>query len=139
MLHTPTVSILHLGEHQSSQHCTMLFPIVASAISIFLFITFVHVLELNGIYNYFFGKRFNPATDIPDLTGKVILVTGGKFMSIVSCTYHSVSDSLKATLAWAMKQSFIWPLEIQRRYSWPPAIHPEPPRQSRRYKPSTLQ
>ena len=77
----------------------MLFPIIASAISIFVFVGFVHVLEPNGIYNYFFGKRFNPATDIPDLKGKVILVTGGRSKSIVSCTHHSVSDNLKATLA----------------------------------------
>ena len=26
----------------------------------------------------FGGKKFNPDTDIPDLTGKTILVTGGK-------------------------------------------------------------
>ena len=25
----------------------------------------------------FSGKKFNPDTDIPDLTGKIILVTGG--------------------------------------------------------------
>lgn len=41
-----------------------------------------------GVYHYSFkmylyglikgGKPFNPSTDIPDLSGKVILITGGK-------------------------------------------------------------
>lgn len=55
----------------------MLSSIVASAILILIVIGLLHVLEPNGLYSYFFVKRFNPATDIPDLTGKVILVTGG--------------------------------------------------------------
>jgi len=60
----------------------MLFPIVASAVSIAIVVGLLHVLEPNGLYNYFFGRRLNPANDIPDLTGKVILVTGGMFQLI---------------------------------------------------------
>jgi hypothetical protein len=30
-------------------------------------------------FNYVGGVSFNPETDIPDLSGKVILVTGGMF------------------------------------------------------------
>jgi hypothetical protein len=29
----------------------------------------------------FSGKSFNPAKDIPDLSGKVVLVTGGMFLT----------------------------------------------------------
>lgn len=36
-------------------------------------------------YNMFGGKSFNPATDIPDLRGKVILVTGGWAVFIHGC------------------------------------------------------
>ena len=32
----------------------------------------------------FASKTFNPEDDIPDLTGKVIIVTGGKYVALVS-------------------------------------------------------
>jgi len=35
--------------------------------------------------NMFWGKSFNPATDIPDLRGKVILVTGGQAAFFCGC------------------------------------------------------
>lgn len=34
-----------------------------------------------GMLN-FGGLSFNPATDIPDLSGKVIFITGGMYLSI---------------------------------------------------------
>jgi hypothetical protein len=29
----------------------------------------------------FFSKSFNPAVDLPDLSGKVVLITGGKYVT----------------------------------------------------------
>ena len=44
---------------------------------------FLHPLEAwNGYFTRFKMVKFNPTTDIPDLSGKVILVTGGKSLRI---------------------------------------------------------
>lgn len=36
--------------------------------------------------------QFDPATDIPDLTGKTILVTGGKYLAAYMSCDHFVVD-----------------------------------------------
>jgi len=50
--------------------------------------------------NYFGGVHFVPDRDIPDLTGKVVLVTGGKFKLIFMGSHRDNLISLQEMLVW---------------------------------------
>jgi len=41
------------------------------------------------MFGFGFSGSFDPVKDIPDLSGKVILVTGGKFSLSFLSTYHT--------------------------------------------------
>ena len=47
-----------------------------------------------NIYELFGGNTFSPEKDIPDLSGKVILVTGGK-SSLQSLRFHLLTCDLQ--------------------------------------------
>jgi len=73
--------VMYINQILDLAYLIMACRIVASVLS--LFILYPH-LKLFGALGdseemgIFASKNFNPDRDIPDLTGKVILVTGGK-------------------------------------------------------------
>lgn len=48
----------------------------------------------------FFSKSFNPTTDLPDLSGKVVLVTGGKYVANI-CTWLIIHSLCSAGIGYS--------------------------------------
>jgi hypothetical protein len=56
--------------------------------------------------------KFNPLKDIPSLSGKVAIVTGGKYV-FVSTVHLISSDSIQAA-EWASTSLSSWPTMARR-------------------------
>lgn len=89
------------------------------------------------IMAWFGSKTFEPAKDIPDLSGKVILVTGGMALLVPNTRPHLLSElnntvnpSTQATQASAKKPSTNSRPTTPATSTSPPAPPPKPPPQS---------
>jgi hypothetical protein len=80
-------------------------------------------------FKMFGAKSFNPETDIPDLSGKIILVTGGMYVQrLISITLSSpvTNSTCQETPDWAKRPSFNWQSTTLHESTWPHAPPPRP-------------